>query len=231
MAELPEASNRPSVAAKPVSHTERLWKAEVRIAQTTAERDRIYAFRYPIYVGELGRQVSFADHERRWVKDKLDDDATHLYVEREGVVVAAMRGHIGVPYLFPRYLREAYRLDAFARWPETSLSFSSRLMVRRDSRIAGIDHDLAVAWWQLAVEKGFLFNFMHSAERLAVVFERMGCIRFGEVFEEPEIGPRQPFVLPRWGREVFAALGSPLAEVALPEPDPHGAVSWFQRTF
>jgi hypothetical protein len=57
----------------------------VHIAETEAERDAIFAFRYSVYAEELGRKLGNADHERGHVHDPEDDQAytTLLYTEDE----------------------------------------------------------------------------------------------------------------------------------------------------
>ena len=41
-------------------------------ASSAEEREAIWAFRYRIYVDELGRKLGNADHERGWVHDADD---------------------------------------------------------------------------------------------------------------------------------------------------------------
>ena len=57
----------------------------VHIAETEAERDAIFAFRYSVYAEELGRKLGNADHGRGHVRDPEDDQAytTLLYTEDE----------------------------------------------------------------------------------------------------------------------------------------------------
>ncbi len=58
----------------------------VHIAETEAERDAIFAFRYSVYAEELGRKLGDADHDRGRVRDPEDDQGytTLLYTEDEG---------------------------------------------------------------------------------------------------------------------------------------------------
>ena len=67
--------------------------ASVHDAVTDAEREAIWAFRYRVYVEEMGRKAVQADHERGWVRDPEDDKpySTHLYTHDGGVVTGAIR--------------------------------------------------------------------------------------------------------------------------------------------
>ncbi|MBM3466201.1 MAG: hypothetical protein FJX76_29290 [Armatimonadetes bacterium] len=47
--------------------------APVHRAESPAEREAIYRFRYDVYVAELGKAMPHADHERRTVRDPEDE--------------------------------------------------------------------------------------------------------------------------------------------------------------
>ena len=47
----------------------------IKTAETADERDRIFRFRYDVYVDEMGKKPSVADHRNRVICDELDDGA------------------------------------------------------------------------------------------------------------------------------------------------------------
>ena len=54
--------------------------AKVIVAETQAERQEIYRFRYQVYVEEMQKRPSCANHQTKTITDKLDKIATLLYV-------------------------------------------------------------------------------------------------------------------------------------------------------
>ena len=50
----------------------------IRVAKSDAERRGIYEFRYQVYIEEMGKPYSHADHEYNQLSDRLDDQATLL---------------------------------------------------------------------------------------------------------------------------------------------------------
>jgi putative hemolysin len=63
----------------------------VRIAQSEAERARIFRFRYAVYIQEMGKQFPFADHAQRLLSDPLDRNGVHLFIEKGEAVIATLR--------------------------------------------------------------------------------------------------------------------------------------------
>jgi hypothetical protein len=51
---------------------------QVHIAESNAEREAVFRFRYSVYAEELGRKLGNADHGRRRVHDEEDDKAYTL---------------------------------------------------------------------------------------------------------------------------------------------------------
>ena len=46
-------------------------KIQIRIAETAADRERSFRFRYVIYVEEMGRKQTYADPVRRQIEEPL----------------------------------------------------------------------------------------------------------------------------------------------------------------
>ncbi len=66
-------------------------KPVIREARTPQERDAVFRFRYDIYVDEMGRYRSIADHARRMLIE-AEDSTARLYHASDGErVVATMR--------------------------------------------------------------------------------------------------------------------------------------------
>ena len=66
-------------------------RLEVRVAETAEEREAVFRVRYDIYVEEMGRYRSVADHERRRLVDPEDDTSWIIYATDGADVVGSMR--------------------------------------------------------------------------------------------------------------------------------------------
>ena len=70
-------------------------KPVIREAVTPEERDEVFRFRYQVYVEEMGRYRSVADHEGRKLIE-ADDATARLYYATDGErPVGAMRHNWG----------------------------------------------------------------------------------------------------------------------------------------
>jgi hypothetical protein len=124
----------------------------VRVAKTDAERRAIYEFRYQVYIEEMGKPYSHANHVQKQVSDQLDDHATLLYSERAGRIVGTVRINWGEdPAAFHAFFKSC-GLANFQCFPNRSLSFCSRLMVDRDHRYSAIAAALSTKAFQSELE-------------------------------------------------------------------------------
>lgn len=148
---------------------------EVRVAETEAERRRLYAFRYRIYVEEMGRTQKHADHRTRLISDPMDRTAHNLVAWRDDEIIGCVRIN------FARdggldYYRELLRMDgAGAAWPH-AVSLCTRLMIRPDWRNSPLAIRLSVAAFELGLWGGIRFNFIDCNDHLADFFARIGYV-------------------------------------------------------
>lgn len=55
--------------------------AKIRLATTEADRRAVYRFRYEVYVNEMKRVQTYADHEQRVIEELLDKTGYILIAE------------------------------------------------------------------------------------------------------------------------------------------------------
>jgi len=73
-------------------------------AITTQEKAALYSFRYDIYVTEMGRYGSIANHDAGHLIEPEDEQSRLYYVIRDGQVVGTMRNTWGGDAAFPACL-------------------------------------------------------------------------------------------------------------------------------
>lgn len=214
---------------------------QIKIARSEEERRRVYAFRYAVYVEEMGKRLTAADDEARTVRDELDDTGTIFYAERDGRILATLRTNFGADFPkgepLPEELRSHYALDRFEEFPPLSFSFSSRLMVSRDLRGTVLLGQLLLHAYGVARARGVLFDFCHCAPGLIGLYEHLGYRRYTDNFLDPDTGYRVPLLLLLRDEERMREIRSPFyralppaseSEVRTTEPE---EIGWFAENF
>jgi hypothetical protein len=85
----------------------------IAIAETEEERRSVYRFRYDIYVEEMGRYRSVADHGQRMLIEPSDAESRLFYSAAEERVVATARVTWGGDAPLPERMIEQYSLRPF----------------------------------------------------------------------------------------------------------------------
>lgn len=204
---------------------------EIIQTRTEEQRERIYRFRYSIYVEEMGKPMPGADHVRRTLRDELDDRSTHLMALRGDELIGTLRitwGADGLPERFVNW----YGLERFMGFPKEDLSFTGRMMVSAGLRSSAVSLALAREAYRLGRERGVGFDFIHTTPALIPFFERLGHRRYAPEFLDPDLGPRTPMVLVLGDFEHLDSRQSPFGPLAreLNHHRPEHA-EWFKNEF
>ena len=147
--------------------------ADIRLAQTPAELSALFAFRYRIYVEEMGRTQKYADHTTRNISDPLDAAAFNLVAWHDERIVGCVRVN------FARdggldYYRDLLRMEAIGpSWPDR-VSLCTRLMIAPRWRRTTLAVRLSIACYELGLGSGIAWNFIDCNDHLVGFFERLG---------------------------------------------------------
>jgi Cyclic nucleotide-binding domain/Acetyltransferase (GNAT) domain len=109
----------------------------VYVAETEAEREAVFSFRYSVYAAELNRKLGNADHGRRRLHDEEDDQpyTTLLYTEDgAGQLTGTIRIRRWEPGQVPAKDWEAFSMGRFAGLSELSTAEIGRLMIEPGHR-------------------------------------------------------------------------------------------------
>ena len=214
------------------------WKAHMKlldqsitVAQSDDERRAIYEFRYRIYIEEMGKPYSHADHALKQFRDELDDRATLLYSTRDGEITGTLRINWGEDDAAFTTFTQSCALANFGQFPADSLSFCSRLMVHQARRSSAVAAALSTTAYLMGRARDTQFNFMHCAPRLVRLFERMGFRQYTRPFRDPEIGSQVPLVLVLEDVDHLRATRSPFLDQALKRINTNYATRWFHQQF
>ena len=83
---------------------------EIAIAETEDEKRAVYRFRYSVYVEEMGKYKSVADHAQRLFYEPCDAHSRIFYATENGEVVATARSTWGGDAPIPQRMIEQYQL-------------------------------------------------------------------------------------------------------------------------
>lgn len=110
----------------------------IALAETEEEKRAVYRFRYDIYVEEMGKYRSVADHAQRMFYEPCDAHSRIFYATENGEVVATARATWGGDAPLPQRMIEQYQLEPFlAELPQSAISVGERGMVT--PRLRGTD--------------------------------------------------------------------------------------------
>ncbi|HVN84355.1 MAG TPA: cyclic nucleotide-binding domain-containing protein [Candidatus Binatia bacterium] len=100
------------------------------MAETEEEKRAVYRFRYRIYVEEMGKYHSVADHQQRLFYEPVDAQSRIFYATENGEVVATARSTWGGDAPLPQRMIEQYQLAPFlSEVPQSAISVGERGMV------------------------------------------------------------------------------------------------------
>jgi hypothetical protein len=113
---------------------------EVGRADTDADREAVYRFRYTVYVEEMGRYQGSADHEGRRLVEADDDQSFIFYARRtdDGEVVGTARLSWGGNGFTERQIDEYSLAPFLTDLPPEHVAVGERVMIRSDLRGTGL---------------------------------------------------------------------------------------------
>lgn len=184
----------------------------VEPARSPAELEKIFQFRYQVYVDEMGEKQRFADHEGRRIEDPLDPSAINIAAWHESIVI----GHVRVNFsrnapldYYSELLGMAFAGDDHPG----ATSVSTRLMVASRFRGSNVTVRLCVAAFRAGLEHGIRWNFITCREHLVPLYQGLGFREYRQIVEHDEYGEVMPLVLKLDDLPHLEALGSPFAAV------------------
>lgn len=149
---------------------------------------RLFEFRYDVYVREMARPQRYADHEAKTIIDPLD-----LF----GINVLALEGDKIVGCVRTNFLRhgslgeyeEFYGLKDLCGADRDQTSICTRLMIGSSRRRSFTTFGVMRAVYEYGLNNGIRFNFIDCNEHLVGFFQKFGYrllgakhhVEYGEV--------------------------------------------------
>jgi GNAT superfamily N-acetyltransferase len=203
---------------------------EVRIATTAEELSRIFAFRYRIFVQELGKPIRHADHANRLLSDRFDPLATQLYVTDGKKIAGAIRIMNGRSHACPQ-MGHNFALSRFSPFRDEHFSFTSRLFILPEYRGTRAFIALLKEIYDLARKRGSILDFIVCGPKMVRLYEQLGYRRYKEHGDDPDMGLIIPMLLILDDLPHMQRMKSPLYRMAKHWPSEPAHAGWFASEF
>lgn len=201
----------------------------VNIAETEAEREAIFAFRYSVYAAELGRKLGNADHEHKLVHDPEDVKpyTTLLYTtDSAGGLTGTVRIRQWGPGEVPAKDWDAFCMERFPGLRQMRTAEIGRLMIEPGHRGQSGLLSMATAVYQVCAAHAVDAGFANCATGLVRHYRLLGFRTYaGDLVPTPD-GIEVPLVLVASDRAYLDQVGAfiaPFTDVFF-GPDQHPPV-------
>ncbi len=188
---------------------------QVHEAKSREERDAVYAFRYKVYVEELGRELGGADHVRKVVCDEDDeqDGSVLLYTGPLDDISATVRLRIWQPGRIPRHEFDMLSMSRFPGIEQRTISELGRLMIRPTLRGKLLLPSLVRSVYERGVAAGVDLGFCYCAPGLVPHYRKLGFRPYAAPLVPTVDGLEVPLVGIASDAKYLKQMGSPVASL------------------
>ena len=169
----------------------------VHKAETDAEREAIYRFRYQIYIEELKYNYE-ADHERKWLRQPADDEegTTLLYTGRPDDITSTVRVRAWKPGQVPPAVFAMTSMERFPGIEGLGVSHIGRMMIRRSLRGKLVLPSLLAGGYDFLVgERGADLAFLDCVPGIVRHYRQLGARPYGGRLIDLGYSPGIPLVI------------------------------------
>ena len=184
-------------------------------ATTDADREAVYRLRYDIYVEEMGRYHSIADHEKRLLIEHEDAQSRLFLARDDDRAVGTSRLTWGGDAPFSERHVQQYRLEPFlAEVALEEMGVGERFMVLPDYRGSDLTMRFFEAHTHFANERRIQLFFGDCEPHLLGIYQRLGMRTYSrENVNSPDAGYLIPLVMVLEDVDYCRRLGSPVADM------------------
>jgi hypothetical protein len=191
-----------------------MLRSGIHLAVSDAEKREVYRFRYDIYVEEMGRYKSTADHANRLLIEPEDDTARIFYACQEGKVVGTARFNWGSDAPLSKRQIEHYHLQPFLdEVPADAIAVAERGMVAPELRGSDLFDRMGEQFRAFTAEKRIQLIFGACEPHLLSLYIGNGQRTYSERnINSAESGYLIPLVIVSEDVEYFRRIGAPHAD-------------------
>lgn len=203
----------------------------VHLAVGDDERAAIYRQRYEIYVEEMNRYGSIADHQHRWLVEEIDEVSRLFYAVRGGELVGSIRLTLGADGGLTPGLIDKYSLGPFLEEvPAEEIIVGERFMVNKPLRGTDVLFQMFTTYMRLVNELRIQLMIGDCEPHLLNVYQALGFRPYApRNINSNDAGYLIPLVVVAEDIEYVRRLGSPLAEVMADFDEDHRIPACVER--
>lgn len=183
----------------------------VKVAVTADERDRVFQYRYSVYIETLGRSSIGANAIDKILHESYDDHTFLLYVESDGFILGTV-SLLQSP--FPAIVEKRIQINNIpginAFKDDKKLFYISKFMVSKKGRNAEVSSALLSKAFWFSAALGGRIGFIHCSSSLKRFFFKWGCREYGEPFEFENVGTQYPLAISTTHRNAMLSINSPI---------------------
>jgi hypothetical protein len=189
--------------------------AELKFADTDAEKEGVFRHRYEVYVEEMGRYHAIADHDRRMLVEDIDADSRFLYADLDGQVIGSMRWTWGGDAPMSKRHIDQYMLQPFIDTvPQAELIVGERFMVTKEYRGSDVLSRMFQRYMNFVNEMRIQLIFGDCEPHLLNLYQGLGFRTYSsQNISSSEVGYLIPLILVAEDLDYLRAIRSPMAEV------------------
>jgi CRP-like cAMP-binding protein len=201
----------------------------IKKAETEAEKENIYRLRYEIYVGEMQRKQTYADHKKKQIKEPFDETAILLYAEIDGETVGTIR--VNLRKDGPLECEELYNLEKFEPFFPEKISMTTKLMVKEAHRSGMTTSLLCLETYHVFRKNGITLDFIDTNPHLVRLYQQLGYRFYKENISHPDYGDVIPLVFVTNDIEYLRSVHSPLQRLAKGYENDTKTLEYFNQHF
>lgn len=190
-------------------------------AETERQKDAVFRFRYDVYVEEMNRYRSIADHDKRQLREDVDDRSRLYIVTDEGKTVGALRFSWGGDGPFIDRHKEQYDLQPFLDcMPRQQLVVGERFMVAPAYRGTDLLFRMFQTYLEFSNEHRIQLIFGDCEPHLLNLYLGLGFRTYTKRnVNSPETGYLIPLVMVPEDMDYMRSIRSPLLKVLVDYED------------
>lgn len=201
-------------------------------ARTPREVSKVCELRYRVYVEELQIPTPEADHESRWVRDRVEDNSVSFAAWKDGEAIGSLRLTCLSDLPDPqKQLARMHMHPAFGAFGLDAICTTSRFMLDPRIRNGRLIYPLMKAVYDHARNRGIRLNYGDCSPHHLPFYQHLGFRIYERGFDDPAYGYKLPLLMLMGDRQEFRRRRTPLARAARDYPDDHEALQWFNATY
>jgi len=169
----------------------------VNIADSQEEKEKIFKFRYQLYVQEYGKNPEAANHQKQWIKNELDDTGVIIYIDNDyGDIVGTIRMNFSHQTKFSLKIKKRFNLYYFIdKFDGEKFALITGITVSQSSQNFLTPATLYSFFYCYCRQNEIPFAFSWCPSYMMKYVAKLGFRRFKKEVINTDLGVRIPLLL------------------------------------